>query len=205
MEKHMKFEIPELKYPEDGLTPHISKETVQYHYGKHTKKYYETTNKLITDTVFVKYDSLHELIKNGLVKAETQLFNNACQAFNHTFFWDSLCPEKESSEPSDKLLYLINKNFGSFDSFKEKFNEAASEGFGSYWTWLILHQGDLKIKNMPNAGCPLTTQGMKPLLVIDFWEHSWYLDYPADKSTYTKSIWNIIDWNTVNERFNTSA
>ncbi len=201
----MKFDIPKLKYSEDGLVPYISKETVQYHYGKHTKKYYETVNKLIADTAFSKSNTLAELIENGLVKAETQLFHNACQAYNHTFYWDSLCPAKDSNEPTDELLSAINKTFGSFEQFKEKFTETANDGFGSYWTWLVLYQGDLKIKNTPNAGCPLTTKGQIPLLVVDFWEHGWYLDYPADKPTHTANIWNIIDWDVVNERFKATS
>lgn len=197
----MKFEIPKLDYPEDGLVPYISKETIQYHYGKHTQKYYDTTNKLIKDTAFAKYDTLKELIENGLVRAETQLFNNACQAWNHSFFWESLTPSKQSTEPSNELLKAINKQFESFDKFKDKFIEISTDGFGSYWTWLILHNGDVKIKNMPNAGCPLTTKGQIPLFVIDCWEHSWYIDYPADKAKYLKDIWNIVNWDVVNERF----
>ena len=196
----MKFDIPKLKYPENGLAPYISKETVQYHYDKHTKKYYDTVNKLVVDTAFMKYDTLRELIENGLVRAETQLFNNACQAFNHTFYWDSLCPTNESNEPSGELLAAITKHFGSLEAFEEKFTESFNDGFGSYWTWLVFHQGDLKIKNTPNAGCPLTTTRQIPLLVIDGWEHSYYLQYPADKPAYIKAIWNIIDWDVVNER-----
>ena len=197
----MKFELPELKYPEDGLSPYISKETVQYHYGKHTKKYYETVNKLVADTTFDKFKSLQELIENGLVRADTKLHNNACQAWNHTFYWDSLCPSKDDNEPTGELLKQINSQFGSFEQFKKKFTESATDQFGSGWCWLFLQGKDLKIKSTPNAGTPITEKGKIPLLCVDVWEHAYYLDNPADRGTYLKDWWNIVDWDVVSERF----
>lgn len=201
----MTFDIPTLQYSEDSLAPHISAQTIKYHYEKHTKKYYDTTNDLTKGTKFDKYTSLKSLITSDLIHSDSKLFNNACQAWNHTFFWESLCPADKSTPPTGKLLDEITRIFGSFETFQEKFTETATDGFGSYWTWLIVHQGDLKIKNTPNAGCPLTTKGQIPLLVVDNWEHSWYLDYPADKPAYLKAIWNIIDWDKVNERFETTS
>jgi len=196
----MKFELPKLKYPEDGLVPYISKQTVQYHYGTHTKKYYDTVNKLIKDTVFEKHETLDDLIINGLVNADTKLFNNACQAWNHTFYWDSIGP-KNDTDVSSELNKAFTTSFGSFNKFKDNFTEVFVDGFGSMWTWLILEGKDLRIKNTPNAGCPLTKKGQIPLLVVDGWEHSYYLQYPADKAGYMKAIWNIINWEVLNDRF----
>lgn len=197
----MKFEMPKLEYPEDGLVPYISKQIVQYHYGVHTKKYYDVVNKLTKDTLFSEFDSLEECITK-LVHADTVLFNNACQAFNHTFYWNSLCPASQSDKIPDKLHDVIVDTFGSIDHFKDKFSESFMDGFGSTWTWLVLRHNELRVITTPNAGTPITTPNQIPLLVIDGWEHSWYLQYPADKQGYINAIWNIINWDTINDRYN---
>lgn len=197
----MQFEMPKLEYPEDGLAPYISKQTIQYHYGVHTKKYYETLNKLLKDTKFGEFDSLEDYITKGVVHANTILFNNACQAFNHTFYWNTLCPANKSKEIPQKLHDIIVDKFGSIDNFKSMFNENFMDGFGSTWTWLVLLHDELTIITTHDAGTTLSNYKQIPLLVVDGWEHSWYLQYPADKQGYIKAIWNIINWDVVNDRF----
>lgn len=200
----MKIDLPKLNYAEDGLVPYISKQTIQYHYGKHTAKYYETVNELIKDTKFEKHKTLEDLITSGLINDNTKLFNNVCQAWNHTFYWQSIGPSNEST-PSVELNKAINRDFGSMDTFQKKFTETFLDGFGSMWTWLVLVRGELRIVNTPNARTPLTTKDQIPLLVIDGWEHAWYLDHPADKSAHIKAWWNVVNWRIVNDRFKTNA
>lgn len=200
----MKFDLPKLDYSDDGLAPYISKQTVQHHYGKHTAKYYETVNELVKDTKFEKYTTLEDLITNGLINADTKLFNNACQAWNHTFYWESIGP-KANSEPSTELGKVITREFGSMDAFEKKFTEIFLDGFGSMWTWLVLVHNDLRIVNTPNARNPLLTKDQKPLLVIDGWEHAWYLDHPADKPSHIKAWWDVVNWKKVNERFKANS
>lgn len=200
----MKFKLPPLSYENHELMPYISEDVVYYHYMKHTKDYYDTTNKLIVNTIFEKHKSLQDLIADKLLTPNTKLFNNACQAFNHTFYWNSLIPSDNSNNPTGKLLGMIEDQFKSLQQFKNKFIEESLAGFGSYWTWLLLQDDELIIKNMSNAGCPLSsTHSQHPLLVIDLFEHAYYLQYPADKRAYLSAIWNIINWDIVSERLDT--
>lgn len=197
----MTLELPKLKYAEDALEPHISRETVKYHYGTHTKKYFDITNQLITGTAY-EGKELHELIsKDTMTKMGNVLFNNACQAYNHAFYWDCLTPASQSGNPSDELLEAIKDDFQTFALFKTEFTETAVNHFGSGWTWLTFRGGKLHIKNSPNAGCPLTTPNQTPLLVCDVWEHSYYTQYPADRKAYVDAFWNVINWNFVSDNF----
>lgn len=198
----MAISQPKLKYAEDALNPYLSERTVSIHYNKHTAKYFDTMNKLIKGTPFDKEKDLTKLVsKDALMKADSKLFNNACQAWNHVFYFDGLAPHAEVGEPSPELLKAIEEEFESFDKFKKQFIETATGLFGSGWCWLVLRNGKLAIKTTPNGGNPLSQDHTVPLMTVDVWEHAYYLDYTYDRPEYLENVWNIIDWNTVSERF----
>lgn len=190
----MTFEVPKLKYPYDALEPHLSHENVRYHYAKHTVKYFDTMNELIKGTTYAKHDTLEQLVKDGKLRKETKLYNNVHQAYNHQLYWENLAPVGETGEPSKELL----KVFGDMDEYKKRFEEAATAGFGSYWCWAELGESKVNIHTTNNADTPTETI----LFVVDGWEHAWYPTYFNDKAKYFKNIWNIINWNAVNERYN---
>lgn len=193
----MAFTVPKLAYSYDALEPELTHENVRYHYAKHTTKYFDTTNELVKGTIYAKHETLEELIKHGQLRKETKLYNNAHQAYNHQLYWENLAPTSETGKPSDELLALFDKQSGGFEKFKETFEEAANNGFGSYWQWLTVTSDDkLVIATTQDAGTPEETI----LLVVDGWEHSWYPTYFNDKAKYFKNIWNIISWDIVNER-----
>lgn len=197
----MTFELPKLKFAYDALEPTMSADTVHFHYGKHTKGYFDKTNELVKDTKFANAKSLEELItKSGLMQLDSLLFNQAAQAYNHQFWWEQLTPD--STEPTEKMMLLLEEQFTSFDNFKKMFEEAGTKQFGSGWVWLVLKDEQLRIKSTPNAGTPITHTGEKPLLVVDVWEHAYLYDpnYAANRPKYLKNIWKIIDWKVVGER-----
>lgn len=192
------FDVPKLKFPYDALEPDLTHENVRLHYAKHTKKYFDTTNELIKGTIYTKRKTLEDLIKHGSLRKETKLYNNAHQAYNHQLYWENLAPRQEAGKPSDELMALFDKQSSGFEKFKEAFEEAANKGFGSYWQWLtITSDGKLVIHTSQDADTPKETI----LLVVDGWEHAWYPTYFNDKAKYFKAVWNIIDWNVVNERY----
>lgn len=194
----MAFSLPKLKYTHDALEPYLSQDNVHYHYGKHTKKYFDATNELVKGTTFEKFDTLEDLIKRGKLRKETALYNNAHQAYNHQLYWENLAPKNETGSPSEGLMELFEKQSNGFAAFKKNFEEAANKGFGSYWQWLtITSDGKSSIHTTQNADTPEETI----LLVVDGWEHSWYPTYFNDKAKYFKNIWNIVNWNIVNERY----
>lgn len=187
----MEHKLPELPYAQDALAPHISKETIEYHYGKHHQAYVTNLNKLIPGTEFENL-TLEDIIK----KASGGIFNNAAQVWNHTFYWNCLSP-KGGGEPSGALADAINKTFGSFAAFKEKFSNTAATTFGSGWAWLVKNSdGSLAIESTSNAGTPLTS-GKKPLLTCDVWEHAYYIDYRNARPKYIETFWNIVNWDFV--------
>ncbi|MCB1192949.1 MAG: superoxide dismutase [Fe] [Leptospiraceae bacterium] len=187
----MEHKLPELPYAQDALAPHISKETLEYHYGKHHQAYITNLNKLIPGTEFEKL-SLEEIVK----KSSGGIFNNAAQVWNHTFYWNCLSP-KGGGEPSGALADAINKAFGSFATFKEKFSNTAVTTFGSGWAWLVKNSdGSLALESTSNAGTPLTS-GKKPLLTCDVWEHAYYIDYRNARPKYVETFWNIVNWDFV--------
>ncbi|MBN1213117.1 MAG: superoxide dismutase [Fe] [candidate division Zixibacteria bacterium] len=187
----MAHELPKLPFALDALAPVISKETLEYHYGKHHQAYVTNLNKLIAGTEF-ENASLEEIIK----KAGGGIFNNGAQVYNHTFYWNCLSPSG-GGEPSGKLAEAIKKDFGSFAEFKKQFTQAAATNFGSGWTWLVKDKdGKLKIDNTSNAGNPLK-DGKTPLLTVDVWEHAYYIDYRNARPTYLEKIWDIFNWNFV--------
>ena len=190
----MEHKLPELPYAMDALEPHISRETLEYHYGKHHKTYVDNLNKLIPGTEFEKL-TLEEIIK----KSSGGIFNNAAQIWNHSFYWNCLSPK--GGEPGGALADAINKSFGSMDEFKQKFSQTAITTFGSGWGWLVKNAaGDLEIISTSNAGCPLT-EGKTPLLTCDVWEHAYYIDYRNARPKYVETFWKIVNWDFVAKNY----
>ncbi|MCK4904326.1 MAG: superoxide dismutase [Fe] [Candidatus Marinimicrobia bacterium] len=187
----MTHKLPELQYAMDALQPHISKETLEFHYGKHHNAYVTNLNNLIPETEF-KDMPLVDIIKNAPAGG---IFNNAAQVWNHSFYWNCLSPNG-GGEPSGKLLETINKSFGSFDGFKEKFTKSAVTNFGSGWTWLVNGENGLEIINTSNAGTALTS-GKTVLLTCDVWEHAYYVDYRNARPQYVDAFWNLVNWDFV--------
>lgn len=184
----MPFTLPKLPYPLDGLVPHISQETLEYHYGKHHNTYVTNLNKLVAGTEFESL-SLEEVI----MKSKGGMFNNAAQVWNHTFYWHSLSPNG-GGEPKGKLAEAINKSFGSFAVFKEQFSQTAATTFGSGWAWLVQDTaGALKIISTSNAGTPMT-EGLTALLTCDVWEHAYYIDYRNVRLDYINAFWSLVNW-----------
>ncbi len=188
------FELPPLPYAEDALEPRISAKTLSFHYGKHHKTYVDNLNKLKEGTEFADA-GLEEIIE----KAEGGLYNNAAQVWNHTFYWNCLSPQG-GGEPSGELAAAINEKWGSFEKFKKAFSAAAAGLFGSGWVWLAEGEDGLEILASPNAGNPLR-DGKEPLLVIDVWEHAYYLDKQNRRADYISDFWNLVDWKGVCERY----
>ena len=184
----MEHKLPALPYAPSALAPHISAETLEYHYGKHHATYVTNLNKLIPGTEFENLP-LEEIIQ----QASGGIFNNAAQIWNHTFYWHSLAPNG-GGEPTGALAAAINQNFGSFAQFKEKFTNAAVTLFGSGWTWLVQNSdGTLAIETTGNAGNPMLA-GKKPLLTCDVWEHAYYIDYRNARAKYVEAFWNLVNW-----------
>ncbi len=187
----MEFKLKPLPYDENALEPHVSQETMFYHHKKHVQKYVDTTNKLKSETEFDNME-LEDIVK----KADGKLFNNAAQVSNHEFFWECMSPNGGGS-PQGKLLEVLEKNFGSFDQFKEQFANASATLFGSGWNWLVKNpDGSLAIEQHSNAGTPLR-EGKTRLLGIDVWEHAYYIDYRNARPKYIENFWEIVNWDFV--------
>ena len=184
----MQHQLPPLPYALDALQPHISKETLEFHYGKHHAAYVTNLNNLIKGTEF-ENASLEDIIK----KASGGIFNNAAQVWNHTFYWNSMAP-KSGGQPSGAVAAAISKKWGSFDAFKEAFTKSAIGNFGSGWTWLVKKpDGSVDIVNTSNAATPLTGTD-KPVLTCDVWEHAYYIDYRNRRPDYLGAFWNLVNW-----------
>jgi len=191
----MAFELPELPYEKNALEPFISEKTIEFHYGKHHQAYVNKVNKLIEGTEF-EDATLEEIIK----KADGGIFNNGAQVWNHTFYFSQFNPDG-TREPEGELKSAVESKFGSFESFKEEFSNAAATLFGSGWAWLVKNEaGDLEIIQTSNAGNPLRG-GKTPLLTCDVWEHAYYLDKQNARPGYIEDFWKIVDWNVIAERF----
>lgn len=189
----MEHKLPELPWPKDALMPHISPETIEYHYGKHHQAYVTKLNEGIKGTEFENM-SLEDIIK----KSTGGLFNNAAQTYNHTFYWNCLAPNAGGA-PTGAIADAIAKKWGSFDKFKEEFSNKAATNFGSGWTWLVKNSnGDLEIVNTDDAGCPLTA-GQTPVLTLDVWEHAYYIDYRNARPKYIENFWDIVNWDFANK------
>ncbi len=191
----MAYELPPLPYGKDALEPHISQETLNYHYGKHHQTYVTNLNNLVTGTEFEGL-SLEEIV----TKSSGGVFNNAAQVWNHTFYWNCLSPNG-GGKPSGALADAINSTFGSFSAFKEAFTKTAVTTFGSGWGWLVKNaDGSLELVSTGNAGTPLT-EGKTPLLTCDVWEHAYYVDYRNARPKYMGAFWNLVNWDFVAANF----
>ena len=188
----MAVELPKLPYALDALEPHISKLTLEFHHGKHHKAYVDKTNELIANTDLAK-KSLEEIVRAAAgQKDKATLFNNAAQAWNHTFLWNSM--STKGGKPTGALAQAIEKDLGGFATFAENFKKAAVGQFGSGWAWLTLADGKLEISATGNADTPLV-HGKTPLLTLDVWEHAYYLDYQNRRSDYVSTfLEKIVNW-----------
>ncbi|TGN11000.1 superoxide dismutase [Leptospira ilyithenensis] len=190
----MEHKLPELPYAKDALLPHISPETLDFHYGKHHQTYVTNLNNLIKGTEF-ENSSLEDIVK----KSSAGIFNNAAQIWNHTFYWHSLSP-KGGGPATGAVGDAINKAFGSFDAFKEKFTTSAVTNFGSGWTWLVKKGDSVEIVNTSNAGSPLK-DGIQSLITVDVWEHAYYIDFRNARPKYLEAFWNLVNWEFANQNF----
>lgn len=191
----MAHTLPALPFAIDALEPHISKETLEFHHGKHHNTYVVKLNDAIPGTEFENM-SLEDIIK----KSSGGVFNNAAQIWNHTFYWNCLSPNA-GGEATGAVADAINAAFGSFENFKAEFTNAALTNFGSGWTWLVKKpDGTVALENTSNAGCPLTGENT-PLLTADVWEHAYYIDYRNARPSYMEAFWNLVNWDFVNANF----
>ena len=183
----MEHKLPPLPYPMDALAPHVSKETLEYHYGKHHQTYVTNLNNLIKGTEF-ENASLEDIVK----KASGGVFNNAAQVWNHTFYWNSLSPDG-GGEAKGAIGDAIKAKWGNTAAFKEAFTKAAVGQFGSGWAWLVKKGSGVDIVTTGNADTPLKGSD-KPLLTCDVWEHAYYIDYRNARPKYMEAFWNIVNW-----------
>ena len=191
----MQHTLPELPYEMNALEPHISAETLEYHYGKHHQTYVTNLNNLIKGT---EYEDLG--LEAIIMKAQGGLFNNAAQVWNHSFYWNCLNPGG-GGKPGGALAAAIDSTFGSFEDFKQKFSNTAVTTFGSGWAWLVQNSnGSLDIVSTSNAANPIT-DGRNALLTCDVWEHAYYIDYRNRRPDYVSAFWNLVNWEFVNGNF----
>lgn len=191
-----KFALPTLSFAEDALAPTMSAETLAYHYGKHHASYVANLDKLVENSIWEG-----KPLEAILCGADGALFNNAAQHFNHTFFWQCMTPNG-GGRPEGELLWALEQEWGSFEAFVEAFSKAAASNFGSGWTWLIKRaDGTLAIENTSNADTPVA-HGKKPLLVIDIWEHAYYIDYRNNRVAFIDGfLKRLVNWNFVAAQF----
>lgn len=191
----MVHQLPELPYAKNALEPHISAETLEYHYGKHHQTYVTNLNNLIKGT---EYEELP--LEAIIQKSSGGLFNNAAQVWNHTFYWNCLKPNG-GGEPTGALAEAINKKFGSLAAFKEEFTKVSVGTFGSGWGWLVKNaDGSVELMSTSNAGTPMTS-GKTALLTCDVWEHAYYIDYRNARPKYVEAFWNLVNWDFVASQF----
>jgi superoxide dismutase, Fe-Mn family len=191
----MEHKLPDLPYAMDALQPHISKETLEFHYGKHHQTYVTNLNNLIKGTEFENM-ALEDIVK----KSSGGMFNNAAQIWNHTFYWFCLKPNG-GGQPTGALADAINKKFGSFDEFKKQFTQTCVTTFGSGWGWLVKNaDGSVELMSTSNAQSPMTS-GKTALLTCDVWEHAYYVDYRNRRPDYVAAFWNLVNWDFVSKNF----
>ena len=192
----MAFDLPPLPYDMNALEPYISAQTMGFHYGKHHKTYVDNLNKLIAGTHFENM-SLEEIIRQTAGKSEyTAIFNNAAQAWNHNFFWNSMQPNG-GGEPTGEMKKKLERDFGGYDKFRVEFANAATTQFGSGWAWLVEDEenGKFKVIKTSNADTPIA-HGLKPILTIDVWEHAYYLDYQNRRADFVNAyLDHLVKWN----------
>ncbi len=193
----MSIALPDLPYPKEALAPVISERTLEFHHGKHHKAYVDNANKLIAGTDLENLDLEAIVKKTAGDPSKVGIFNNAAQVWNHSFYWKCMKPSGGGA-PTGAVAQKIAADFGSFEKFVEEFKNAGATQFGSGWAWLVLNGDKLQVTKTPNAGNPLT-EGMKPILVADVWEHAYYLDYQNRRPDYlTAFVDKLINWDFVN-------
>ena len=187
----MTFQQPELPYAKGALQPFLSEEQMSFHYGKHHAAYFNKLNGLVEGKPEAELP-----LRDVVVQSAGGMFNNAAQAWNHSFFWNCMSPSG-GGEPAGPLLDALKRDFGGFDDFKKAFSQAAATLFGSGWTWLACDgQGKLEILALSNAGTPLQ-DGKEPLLTLDVWEHAYYVDYRNERPRFVEGFWNVVNWDFV--------
>jgi Fe-Mn family superoxide dismutase len=191
------FTLPALPYGKDALAPHLSAETLEFHYGKHHQAYVDNLNKLVAGTKFENKE-LEEIVK----KSSGPLFNNAAQNWNHSFYWKSMSEQKNQS-PQGKLALAIDRNFGSYAEFEKKFAAAGIAEFGSGWVWLTVNKTNqkLKIETTADAETLLHMSSRIPLFTMDVWEHAYYIDYRNARAKYVENFWKVLNWRFAGENF----
>lgn len=193
----MKHTLPELPYAIDALEPNISRETLEYHYGKHLQGYIDNLNKLIIDTEFEE-ESLLAIIERA---PRGVIYNNAAQVWNHVFYFENLAPAGTASL-SPKMRDIIERKWGTVAEFKEEFNKKAMAQFGSGWTWLVINpEGELEIFSTSNAECIAMDAAYTPILVCDVWEHAYYIDTRNARAQYLENFWKVVNWTKIEERY----
>jgi len=194
----MPIVLPQLPYELDALEPHMSRVTMEFHYGRHHKKYVDLANQLITGTE-LEHLPLAEMVQ----RATGQAFNQIAQAWNHGFFWQCLTPEPQ--EPDPELSRALERSFGDLETFQQHFAQGAARLFGSGWAWLVMNDdGTLEVTTTRNGDTPLT-EGRLPLLTCDLWEHAYYIDYRNDRARYVQHFWPLVNWEFVLENLSTAA
>lgn len=194
----MAHSLPELPFAKNAFGTFMSEEGFEYHHGKHHAAYVNNLNKLVEGTDFQSL-SLEDTIKKAFNDKNTGVFNNSAQHWNHSFFWSCLSPSG-GGKPSGKLAELIDRDFGSFDKFKETFSAKAATLFGSGWAWLVTdNSGKLDILQMSNAGTPVT-EGKSALLTLDVWEHAYYIDHRNARPNFIAGFWDVVNWDAVSKR-----
>jgi Fe-Mn family superoxide dismutase len=195
----MAFVLPKLPFAEDALAPHMSAETLQYHYGKHHKAYVNKTNELIEKEQGLSGASLIQVIREAKRSGDSKLFNNSAQLWNHSFFWQCLSPA-QGQKPTGKLAHLIDDGFGNAETMLAKLKEEAVNHFASGWAWLVLDRGALRITSLHDADTPAVHEGMVPLFTLDVWEHAYYIDYRNERPKFADAVLtNIVNWDFVGE------
>ena len=192
----MPFQLPELPYSTDALAPHISAETLDFHWGKHHRAYFIKTNDMVQGRQDLTSATLVDIIRKARLDGDTKLFNNSAQAWNHSFFWQCLSPEKQ--RPSAQLAELIESSFGGVEPMLQKLGDEAVNHFSNGWAWLVLNRDELEITSLHDADTPLVHDGMVPLFTLDVWEHAYYIDYRNERPRFVTSVLsNIVNWEFV--------
>ena len=192
----MAFQLPELPYSKDALAPHVSAETLEFHWGKHHRAYVTKTNGFIEEKPDLQGASLVDVIKSAKQAGDNKLFNNSAQLWNHSFFWQCLSPEKQ--QPGGRLAELVNDAFGGTEQMLQKLGDEAVNHFSNGWAWLVLDRDQLKITSLHDADTPLVHDGMVPLFTLDLCEHSYYIDYRNERPKFVTSVLsNIVNWDFV--------
>ncbi len=190
----MLFQLQPLPYPLSALEPHMSRETLEFHYGKHHKAYVDKLNSLVRGTP-TESASLTEIVREA---PRGKVFNNAAQVWNHTFFWESMTPAP--NPPSERMSSILSDNFESVENFTQRFTDQATEIFGTGWAWLVQRDdGSLSIVPEEDAGNPIR-EGYQPLLACDVWEHAYYIDYRNERGKFLQAFWKVVNWSAVESR-----